>query len=150
MRPGDPAAPLVAEPNVTPMIDVLLVLLIVFMLVIPLNQHLLSIQLPVESPATGPADHRTIILSVTPDGQGGAKPRYAVNQRPVAAGALTSELKRVFARRPDKVLFVAGSPAVLYQDVISAMDAARAAGVEVIAMAPKRLSGAGEADSLGR
>lgn len=150
MRPADPAPSLVAEPNVTPMIDVLLVLLIVFMLVLPLNQHLLSIQLPVESAAPGQVDQQTIVLRVTPGEREGAKPRYVLNQMPVARDALTSELKRVFAGRPDKVLFVAGSPAVLYQDVISAMDAARAAGVDVIAMAPKRLSGTTEGDTLQR
>ena len=140
MRQTDPAASLVAEPNVTPMIDVLLVLLIVFLLIVPLNQHRLDVQLPVESPVTGNTHPATIVLRVTPSQREGATPSYTLNQRPVAAGSLTAELEKIYAGRRDKVLFVAGSPAVLYQDVISAMDAARAAGVEVIAMAPKRLS----------
>ncbi|HEU4563508.1 MAG TPA: biopolymer transporter ExbD [Gemmatimonadaceae bacterium] len=118
-----------AEPNVTPMIDVLLVLLIIFMLINVLRQRqLLELQLP--STGTGERSEPALVLEVRPDGD------FALNRERVSAGALRARLEAVYAGRPDKVLFVKGDRRVRYQEVIAAVDVARAAGVRVVGVAP--------------
>ena len=120
-----------AEPNVTPMIDVLLVLLIVFMVLLPRLRQDIRAQLPAPpsgSIADGPPP---LVLPVAPG------PRYELNRQPVARGALRRTLVEAFATRPEKVLFVAGDTGVTYQDVVSAMDMARGAGVRVLAISPR-------------
>lgn len=120
------------EINVTPMIDVLLVLLIIFMLVIPLSRKVLDVQLPDPTPApatTQPNDQ--IVLEIGPG------PTYKVNTQPVAPAALPARLKQIYTGRPDKIIFIKGAPSVKYQDVIVGMDVARGAGVLVIGVPPK-------------
>lgn len=120
------------EPNVVPMIDILLVLLIIFMLVIPLSRKAIDLQLPDPNPpaSSGPAPAQ-IVLEVLPNGQ------FQVNRQPVAKAALASELKKIYDPRPDKIIFVKGHPTVKYSDVIWAMDVSRGAGVKVIGVTPK-------------
>lgn len=120
------------EPNVVPMIDILLVLLIIFMLVIPLSRKAIDLQLPDPSPppSSGPPPAQ-IVLEVLPNG------RFAVNKQPVAKASLHVELKKIYDPRPDKIIFVKGDPTVKYEDVIWAMDVARGAGVKVIGVTPK-------------
>src|SRR5687767_8387393 len=120
------------EPNVVPMIDILLVLLIIFMLVIPLSRKAIDLQLPDPAPpeSSGPPPAQ-IVLEVLPNG------RFAVNKQPVARASLLGELKKIYDPRPDKIIFVKGDPTVKYEDVIWAMDIARGAGVKVIGVTPK-------------
>ena len=118
--------------NMTPMIDVLLVLLIIFMVVQQGLQRGVSVQVP--PPATDPAPRaqpENIVLEVEAGGT------YRLNQQPVAAGALEATLAQVFAPRPRKVLFVKGGERVAYGEVVHAVDAGRAAGVEVVGLVPR-------------
>lgn len=119
--------------NVTPMIDVLLVLLIIFMMVIPMSRKAIDLQLPDPTPDdtnSGPPPSQ-IVLEVLP---GGA---FKLNTQPVTKAELAKKLKDIYDPRPDKIIFIKGDPAVKYSDVISAMDVARGSGVKVIAMTPK-------------
>jgi biopolymer transport protein TolR len=119
--------------NVTPMIDVLLVLLIIFMMVIPMSRKALDLQLPDPTPQpdqSGPPPSQ-IVLEVLPGNV------FKINSQPVASGELQKKLKEIYDPRPDKIIFVKGDPKVKYSDVIAAMDAARGAGVKVIAATPK-------------
>lgn len=120
------------EPNVTPMIDVLLVLLIIFMIVVPLSRKAIDVQLPDPTPApqtNTPPDQ--IVLEVLPNSQ------LLINKQPVTKAQLPQRLTEVFAPRPDKIIFIKGDSAVKFQDVVWAMDVARGAGVKVIGVPPK-------------
>jgi len=133
MSGGNPGSGLSNEINVTPMIDVLLVLLIIFMMVIPMSRKAIDLQLPDPTPDnsnSGPPPSQ-IVLEVLPAGV------FKVNTQPIAKADLAKKLKEIFDPRPDKIIFVKGDPAVKYSDVIWAMDVARGSGVKVIGMTPK-------------
>jgi biopolymer transport protein TolR len=133
MSAGSGGGGLQNEINVTPMIDVLLVLLIIFMMVVPMARKAIDIQLPDPNPAVAPANavSQQIVLEVLPNGA------FAVNKEPLNKDNLTKRLKEIYDPRPDKLIFVKGDPTVKYQDVIFAMDMARQAGVKVIGVPPK-------------
>jgi len=122
-----------ADINVTPMIDVLLVLLIIFMVVQQGLQKGLSVQVPPPKDPTRPtppARTDNIVLEVFPGG------RYAINTQPVGPEGLQTAVARVFAGRPRKVLFVKAADGLTYGDVTTAVDASRAAGVAVVGLVP--------------
>ena len=121
------------EINVTPMIDVLLVLLIIFMMAIPMLRKAIDVQIPDPTPteAQPPSQSDQIVLQVLPGDQ------FKVNSEAVAAGNLHEFLKNVYDGRPNKIIFVKGDPKVKYQDVVHAMDVARGAGVKVIGIPPQ-------------
>ncbi len=133
MSVGGKGGGLNAEPNLTPMIDVLLVLLVIFMLIIPMSRKALDVQLPDPTPQDSDAKPNPdqIVLEVLPGGV------FAVNKQPKTKAELYPFLKQTYDPRPEKIIFVKGDPQVLYQDVIFAMDAARGAGVKVIGVPPK-------------
>ena len=133
MSSGNPSSGLTNEINVTPMIDVLLVLLIIFMMVIPMSRKAIDLQLPDPTPddqPSGPPPSQ-IVLEVLPGNV------YRINTQPVTKQDLARRLKEIYDPRPDKIIFVKGDPAVKYSDVIFAMDVARGAGVKIIATTPK-------------
>ena len=123
------------EPNVVPMIDVLLVLLIIFMMIVPASRKAIDLQLPDPNPPQNvtPTESDQIVLEVLPGGQ------FEVNNQLVSGGlsGLLTRLRDVYNGRPDKIIFVKGHPEVTYQDVINAMDTARGAGVLIIGVPPR-------------
>ncbi|HEY4671097.1 MAG TPA: biopolymer transporter ExbD [Gemmatimonadaceae bacterium] len=133
MSSGNASTGLTNEINVTPMIDVLLVLLIIFMMVIPMSRKAIDLQLPDPTPddtPSGPPPSQ-IVLEVLPGNT------FRINTQPVTKQDLQKRLKEIYDPRPDKIIFIKGDPAVKYSDVIAAMDAARGAGVKIIATTPK-------------
>lgn len=133
MSAGDSNTGLTNEPNVTPMIDVLLVLLIIFMMVIPMSRKAIDTQLPDPTPQPAPPNQKNdqIVLEVLPDG------KFSINKIPVEKAALFNRIKAAYDGRPDKIIFIKGDTAVTYNDVVYAMDQARGAGVLIIGVPPK-------------
>ena len=121
------------EPNVVPMIDIMLVLLIIFMFMQPMLRKAIDLQLPDPQPSTATVNTNSnqIVLEVGPNDY------YAVNKEVVTKERLPARLKEIYEPRPDKIIFVKGDPKVQYQNVIWAMDVARGAGVKVIGVPPK-------------
>jgi biopolymer transport protein ExbD len=130
----------VCDINMTPMIDVLLVLLVIFMIAQPMLQRSIDVQLPIEKESQG-GGVPPIILEVTASGA------MSLNTQPIPAGGLAERLMQVYAGRPDKVMFVKADPAVLYGDVVGILDTARGAGVEVLGVVlPTDAAGVGGGD----
>lgn len=130
MAPGGRAGPS-SDINITPMIDILLVLLIIFMVVQQGLQTGLSVQIPpIESEAQLAQSVDQIVLEVEP----GA---YLLNQRPIAAAQLEEELRSVFKPRPRKVIFIKGAENVRYGDIARVIDVARSAGIDVVGLVPR-------------
>ena len=127
------------EPNVVPMIDILLVLLIIFMMQIPLQRKVMDVQVPPQQEATQQQiqESTQIVLELRDDGS------YAVNNQPVTKGGLDGKLHEIYDSRPAKLMFLKVGGTRRYQDVIEAMDIARGAGVQVIGITPPDEKAAG-------
>ena len=117
--------------NVTPMIDVLLVLLIIFMVVQQGMRKGIDAPVPPRDGTPRVDDPTSIVLEVLGGG------RYAINRHPVGAEGLESAVARTFAGRPRKILFVKGGEGLTYGEVVAALDATRAAGVQVVGLVPR-------------
>lgn len=117
--------------NVTPMIDVLLVLLIIFMITQPLSRKAFDVQVPPEQQQQQKQQESSqIVLELRADGS------YAINAQPVAPSQLDAKFHEIYDQRPAKLLFIKAAGTRKYQDVIEAMDIAHGAGVQVIGFTP--------------
>jgi biopolymer transport protein TolR len=132
MSVGNNTSNISAEPNVVPMIDIMLVLLIIFMVMQPMMRKAIDLQLP--DPNPNPVAQQTqsdqIVMEILPG------EKYLVNKADIAKADLPEYLKGVYGPRPEKIMFIKGDPTVRYQDVIWGMDVARGAGVKVIGVTP--------------
>ena len=117
-----------SEINITPMIDVLLVLLVIFMIAQQVMMKSIDIQLPKDPDPNQQSnpDPDVIIMEIEPGGV------YKVNTRPMNKAQLGPFLQQTYTGRPKKEIFVKANGAVKDQDVIGAIDLARGAGVKVI------------------
>jgi biopolymer transport protein ExbD len=121
-----------AEINVTPLVDVVLVLLVIFMVVTPLLKQEVPIELPLADNSREATDVSQLTLSVAADGL------FLLNGEPILAEALVSQLQGIYANRADKTIFLEADRSLPYGRVVDVMDDCRAAGVVTIGVITKR------------
>jgi biopolymer transport protein ExbD len=129
-----------SEMNVTPMIDILLVLLIIFMVIVPVTQKGLEAMVPQPPKTTGIDTPRAVVVQVFD--RSGAAPAYKINDLDVTHAELLPKLTEIFSNRAERVMFVKGGDHVEFASIADVIDIARAANVDHIGlMTPKIQAG---------
>ena len=124
-----------SEPNVVPLCDILLVLLIIFMVITPAMQKGIDIKLPEVTGPTGPDDRKDIgavVLTMESD------KTLKINQTTVDLSQLEIQLRDIYQTRQDKTIFIRADETLPYQEVLRIIDIAKGAGIEVLGVIPER------------
>jgi biopolymer transport protein ExbD len=126
-----------SEPNVVPLCDILLVLLIIFMVITPVSQKGIDIKLPESGKDSGGMDQQQttgIVLTMEKN------KTVKLNTDPISIDMLSAKLRELYAMRVEKTIFIRADETVPYSEVLRLMDIARGAGIEVLAVICDRYS----------
>jgi len=124
-----------SEPNVVPLCDILLVLLIIFMVITPVLQKGIDIKLPETTTAggdSGPVSTGAVVLTMESD------QTLKINQDPIELNLLENRLRDIYQIRQDKTIFIRADETLAYKDVLRIIDIAKGAGIEVLGVIPER------------
>jgi biopolymer transport protein ExbD len=136
MQVGDNTGGAVAEMNVVPLIDILLVLLIIFMVITPLVPKGLQALVPQPNPnqqQNQELENKTVVVQVTKDG------KVKINQDDTTWDQLGPRMEQIFKERAEKVAFVKGDNDVLFMDVAKAIDIMKGAGIDKVGLITAKL-----------
>ena len=125
-----------STPNVVPLIDILLVLIIIFMVITPLTPKGLDTLVPQPSPnqqQNVELENKTVVVQVFTSG------KLKINQEDTTWDALGTRMEAIFKERAEKIAFVKGDNEVLFQDVARAIDIMRGAGIDKIGLITAKL-----------
>lgn len=120
-----------AEPNVVPLCDILLVLLIIFMVITPMVQKGIDVKLPETTSDTSATPVGIIVLTLKKDMS------VMINQNTIDYELLQDELRRLYSTRSDKSILIRADAKILYRNVVDLIDLARGAGVDTTGLIPE-------------